>query len=89
MAGRYCTNCGQELSPDDRFCTSCGTPLREAGVTTPPPTQQPQRSGGWSAGRVVLLVLVAPVLLAIALFVFRFAWENCIRATTPPLTITY
>jgi uncharacterized membrane protein YvbJ len=83
---RFCGNCGQELRPDDSFCPSCGRPTtRDAQVPTPeasvqpPPTQQPQqpqqpqRTGSWSAGRILFLVLVAPVLLAIAWFVFQFA----------------
>jgi hypothetical protein len=38
-----------------------------------PPTQQPRQAGKWTAGRVLFLVIVAPVLLAIAWFVFQFA----------------
>jgi len=46
---RYCTNCGNELDPNDAFCASCGKPTHEtAAVPTPeadvdvptPPTQQ-------------------------------------------------
>jgi hypothetical protein len=48
---RYCTNCGQELKPEDQFCTNCGMPVhRGARVPTtnadrpvsplPPPTQE-------------------------------------------------
>ncbi len=48
---RYCTNCGQELNPEDQFCTNCGMPVhRAARVPTPeadrpvpplpPPTQE-------------------------------------------------
>jgi hypothetical protein len=48
---RYCTNCGQELKPEDQFCTNCGMPVhRAARVPTPkadrpvsplpPPTQE-------------------------------------------------
>src|SRR5215210_558176 len=48
---RYCTNCGQELRPEDQFCSNCGMPVhRAARVPTPkadravpplpPPTQQ-------------------------------------------------
>jgi hypothetical protein len=48
---RYCTNCGQELKPEDQFCTNCGIPVhRAARVPTPeadrpvpplpPPTQE-------------------------------------------------
>jgi hypothetical protein len=77
---RYCGTCGQELRPDDSFCPSCGKPTaRDAQVPTPeasappPPTQQPRQTGRWSAGRVLLLVIVAPVLLAIAWVVFQFA----------------
>jgi predicted amidophosphoribosyltransferase len=46
---RYCTNCGNELSPQDQFCSNCGTPVHQAAhvptpeadvpVPPPPPTQ--------------------------------------------------
>ena len=44
---RYCSNCGQEIRPEDRFCTTCGSPVqltaqvptREADVPVPPPHQ--------------------------------------------------
>jgi uncharacterized membrane protein YvbJ len=77
---RYCGNCGQELRPGDSFCPSCGKPTaRNAQVPAPeasvppPPTQQPRQTSRWSAGRVLFLVIVAPVLLAIAWFVFQFS----------------
>jgi hypothetical protein len=48
---RYCSNCGQELLPEDRFCSNCGRPVhRTARVPTPeadvpvPPPQQAQIS---------------------------------------------
>jgi hypothetical protein len=49
---RYCGNCGQELSPENRFCPSCGRPVhRTAHVPTPeadapvrPPPLQAQRT---------------------------------------------
>ena len=53
MAQRYCTNCGNELGPNDVFCASCGKPAHEtAAVSTPeadvdvppPPTQQVGRA---------------------------------------------
>src|SRR5215218_10639319 len=48
---RYCSNCGQELKPEDQFCSNCGMPVhRGARVPTsnadrpvpplPPPTQE-------------------------------------------------
>ena len=76
---RFCSYCGQELRQDGSFCPSCGKPTtRNARVSSPeasvppPPTQQPRQTGRWSAGRVLVLVIVAPVLLAIAWFVFQF-----------------
>ncbi len=71
MANRLRGNRGQELSSGDTFCPNCGALMREAEAAPP---LHPQRSGGWSAGRVLLLVLAVPVLLAVALFVFEFAW---------------
>src|SRR5215213_10952000 len=48
---RYCSNCGNELKPEDQFCQNCGTPVHqaatvptpEANVPVPPP---PQQAGG-------------------------------------------
>jgi uncharacterized membrane protein YvbJ len=79
VALRYCTNCGTELREDDRFCPSCGHPTAVAKAPTPGPSvqsptpQQPRQAGRWSAGRVLLLVFIAPVLLAIAWVVFQIA----------------
>jgi uncharacterized membrane protein YvbJ len=78
---RFCGYCGQELRQDGSFCPSCGKPTtRDAQVPTPeasvhpPPTQQqPRQTSRWSAGRVLFLVIVAPVLLAIAWFMFQFS----------------
>ena len=44
---RYCSNCGQELNPEDQFCPNCGRPVQqtatvptpEADVPVPPPPQ--------------------------------------------------
>ncbi len=49
---RYCSNCGHELSPEDRFCPTCGRPVHrtahvptsEADAPVPPPPQQAQRT---------------------------------------------
>jgi hypothetical protein len=76
---RYCSNCGQELRLDGRFCPSCGQPVSsiaqpptsEPAAPTPQQQSSPQRK--WGAGRVLMLVIVAPVLLAIAWYVFQFA----------------
>src|SRR5215218_3228767 len=51
---RYCSNCGNELKPEDQFCQNCGTPVHqaatvptpEADVPVPPP---PQQVGGSAA----------------------------------------
>jgi len=58
---RYCTNCGQELKPEDQFCTNCGMPVhRAARVPTPkadrpvpplpPPTQEVGRRSFTGSG---------------------------------------
>ena len=51
MAQRYCTNCGNELGPNDAFCANCGRPAHQtAAVATPeadvdvPPV--PEGTGG-------------------------------------------
>ena len=75
MGDKYCGNCGQELRPGVRFCPSCGQPTGASEM--PPaegPVQPPPRRGGWGAGRILLLVIVVPVLLAVAWIVFQFAY---------------
>ena len=47
-------------------------PTSDAGGPTPP--QQTRQPGTWSARRILFLVFIVPVLLAVALFVFQFAW---------------
>src|SRR5829696_3069819 len=76
---RYCTNCGQELKPEDQFCTNCGMPVhRAARVPTPkadrpvsplpPPTQEVGRrrftgSGALRGRGTKLLILLVLVVL--------------------------
>jgi hypothetical protein len=50
---RYCSNCGNELKPEDQFCSNCGMPVhRAARVPTPnadrpvPPLPPPTREIG-------------------------------------------
>ncbi len=81
MADRFCGNCGQELRPDGRFCPSCGQPTSSAAqppapdpaTPIPAPQRQSHRPGTWGAGRILLLFVVAPVLLAVAWVVFQIA----------------
>ncbi len=81
MADRFCGNCGHELRPEASFCPSCGQPAHSsAQPPTPEPAtpipglpQQARPPGKWGAGRVLLLVVVAPVLLAVAWIVFQIA----------------
>jgi hypothetical protein len=52
LEGRYCGNCGHELSEDARFCPECGQPVHEtahiptpeADVQLPPPPGQSSAS---------------------------------------------
>ncbi len=78
VADKYCGNCGQELRGGGDFCPSCGQASRQtsqplAQEPLSPPPQHPRQKSTWSAGRVLLLVIVAPVLLAIAWSVFQIA----------------
>ena len=51
MAQRYCTNCGNELGPDDVFCGKCGRPAHEtAAVATPEADVDVPPPPGASAG---------------------------------------
>src|SRR5215203_1456268 len=57
---RYCSNCGQELHPEDRFCSNCGRPVHltarvptpEADVSVPPPQQDRRSAPPHPAGAV-------------------------------------
>ncbi len=76
MADRYCSNCGQELRDGGDFCPSCGKPSHTPALgpaTSRPAIQNlPRQFGPWGARRVLLLVVVVPVLLAVAWVVFQF-----------------
>lgn len=73
MAGRYCSNCGQQLGGDSRFCPGCGRSLSEtAYVSTPeaetsaptPPTAAQQGTGQRHTWRNIALgCVVVPILL--------------------------
>lgn len=75
MAQRYCTNCGAELSEDDRFCPSCGSPAHEtAAVSTPeaevpvPPLPEQQTEGPRrrsTANKLLLFGCIGVVLLLV------------------------
>jgi hypothetical protein len=49
LADRYCGNCGQQFSPENRFCPNCGRPVHEtahvptpeADLLVPPPPEPP------------------------------------------------
>ncbi len=79
MADRYCSNCGQELRAGGSFCPSCGHTSRQTSQplaqepVAPPPQHHPPQPKTWGVGRILLLVIVVPVLLAVAWFVFQFA----------------
>ncbi len=44
----YCTECGSELSSNDRYCAKCGTPAKavEAAQTNPDPPARPAADSG-------------------------------------------
>lgn len=56
MAGRYCSNCGQELGEETRFCPNCGGALHNtayvsvpgAGTSVPAPPINTQQASGQS-----------------------------------------
>ncbi len=81
MADGFCENCGQELRAGGGFCPSCGQPSRHTSQplvqepATPVPALQKlsRQMGTWGARRLLLLVVVVPVLLAVAWIVFQFA----------------
>ena len=61
---RYCSNCGQELRPEDRYSSNCGKPVHlaahvptpEADVPVPPPQQaQPSGQAPFSIKEIVVL----------------------------------
>ncbi len=38
---RYCSNCGQELKPEDQFCSNCGMPVHRAARVPIPEADRP------------------------------------------------
>ncbi|WP_158589463.1 zinc ribbon domain-containing protein [Butyrivibrio sp. CB08] len=36
----YCTNCGAEVSPDQKFCNKCGAPVMVTAINVGAPTEQ-------------------------------------------------
>jgi hypothetical protein len=82
---RYCGNCGQELSPEDRFCPTCGRPVHrtahvptpEADAPVPPPPQHAQRTASppqasFSIKEMVVLGVGAGVFTLVT----TSQWEN-------------
>lgn len=41
MIDKYCTNCGNELTPHSKFCTGCGIPLSRSPSFYTPETDTP------------------------------------------------
>jgi RNA polymerase subunit RPABC4/transcription elongation factor Spt4 len=80
MSGRFCTNCGRPLSPNDRFCGSCGATVTVALVPprppqyAPPPSQPvyyspvpaPRRSRAGLVIRISLIVILAATVIGVA-----------------------
>ena len=81
MANSFCGNCGQELRPSGSFCPNCGQPASDAAQphtsestsAIPALQQQSRPPRKWGVGRVLLLVVLTPVLLAVAWIVFQIA----------------
>src|SRR5215213_234827 len=82
---RYCSNCGQELRPEDRFCSNCGRPVHlaaqvptpEADVSVPPPQQarrldEPSGQAPFSIKEMLVLGLGAGVFTLLT----TSQWEN-------------
>jgi hypothetical protein len=94
---RYCTNCGQELKPEDQFCTNCGMPVhRAARVPTPkadrpvpplpPPTQEVGRRRSWTGsgalrGRGTKLVVLLVLGVLLLYLVLPLVIESLIAGS--------
>jgi hypothetical protein len=91
---RYCSNCGQELKPEDQFCSNCGMPVhRGARVPTsnadrpvpplPPPTQEVGRrrslpGSGALRGRGRKLVVILVLVVLLLYLVLPLVMESLI-----------
>lgn len=81
VADRFCGNCGQELRASGRFCPGCGQRANGPAQTIAPASAAqhtpPQRHSAqlqaWGVRRILFLIVVVPILLAVAWFVFQFA----------------
>jgi hypothetical protein len=92
---RYCSNCGQELRPEDQFCSNCGMPVhRAARVPTPkadrpvpplpPPTQEVGRrslpGSGALRGRGSKLVILLVLVVLVLYLVLPLVIESLIAS---------
>ena len=69
--GKYCTNCGTQLSPNAKFCPSCGIEVYRSPdkVQTHTPTPPPATAKKRKSSHAKLIISVVAVVLAIALLV--------------------
>jgi TM2 domain-containing membrane protein YozV len=71
---RYCSNCGNELKPEDQACQSCGTPVyRAATVPTPEadvPVPSPPQATPQALPQTVIVAQPKSMAVAYALLIF-------------------
>ena len=91
--GKFCTNCGAEVSEGFAFCEKCGTPV-DGSVKAPTPAQapvqqaapqynqaaQPKRNGMALAGFILSLVNVFCCLGGLNLFALIFSIIGLVKA---------
>lgn len=76
MSQRYCTNCGNELGPNDVFCANCGKPTHEAAAVSTPEADVPvpappvPQTGGAGGGRVSSAQSTRNAFIALGVVVF-------------------
>jgi TM2 domain-containing membrane protein YozV len=71
---RYCSNCGNELRPEDQVCPNCGTPVHQAATVPTPeadvPVPPPPQAAPQEQKQIVVVTQPKSMGVAYALLIF-------------------
>ncbi|YAL83358.1 zinc-ribbon domain-containing protein [Dermacoccaceae bacterium W4C1] len=96
---KYCTQCGQQSSPEVKFCTNCGAPLTQqsaplnvfpqqqaTGATPAAGSTPPKKKGGGALAPLLVIgvALLALAVVAATMFFNRDEGDEQADPVTPP-----
>ena len=70
---KFCTNCGNKLSPSNKFCTNCGKEIKKD--TPKKVVKEVKEPKEFNVNNLILYVGVSLVILATLIFAIC-TWEN-------------